>query len=358
VLDRELAALPAKYRLPVFLCDLEGKKHREAARQLGWPEGTLETRLTAGRRLLAKRLTRQGVTLCAGGVAAMLAQTAATAAVPPGLTAATLKAGMLFAGGPATVGAISAPIITLAQGVLNAMLLSKIKIAAGLCLILAMLCAVPNFLPFTAAQPTFPEKAPFLEGKPLDGKKEQGRPHRFETREWQVRTIDRAKQTITVQDLGGVTNWGMGLRFVETTPGNFGPTGLILKNLKLAKDATITLDGKPAKLADLKPETRLVFRFAPKSFRLAHIGATKPQTVPAYVLKEIAPARNTISVADWTGEILDALPLAKNVDIEIHSKNGMRKAAIGDLAPGMTVHLELAPDDADKLTVRAIKASK
>jgi hypothetical protein len=236
------------------------------------------------------------------------------------------------------------------------MLLTKIKIAAGLCLVVVILCTVPNFLTFSAAQPT-PETKSAAQGKPQDGKKEQGRPHRFETREWQVRVVDPAKQTITVQDLGSTTNWGMGLRFVETTPGNFGPTGLILKDLKLAKDATITLDGKPAKLADLKPEMRLVFRFAPKSFRLAHIGATKPQTVPAYVLKEIVPARNTISVADWTGEMLDALPLAKNVDIEIHSKNGMRKAAIRDLEPGMTVHLELTPD-ADKLTVRAIKASK
>src|SRR5262249_49064610 len=81
VLDGELAALPTKYRLPVFLCDLEGKTHREAARQLDWPAGTLETRLAVGRRLLARRLARRGVTLGAEGVAVILAQNAARAAL-------------------------------------------------------------------------------------------------------------------------------------------------------------------------------------------------------------------------------------------------------------------------------------
>jgi DNA-directed RNA polymerase specialized sigma24 family protein len=34
-LDHELALLPEKYRLPIFLCDLEGKTCKKAARQLG-----------------------------------------------------------------------------------------------------------------------------------------------------------------------------------------------------------------------------------------------------------------------------------------------------------------------------------
>ena len=361
LLDRELAALPAKYRLPVFLCDLEGKTHREAARQLGWPAGTLETRLTAGRQLLARRLTRQGVTLSAGGVAAILAQNAASAALPPALVATTLKAGMLYAAGPAmAAAAVSTHITALAQGVLNAMLLNKIKIAAGLSLAIAVLCTLPNVLTQSAAQPISSPKTEAGKEKPLHAYKDPLR-QRLESREWQVRSVDPAKQTITVQDRGDNT-WAMGLRYVETTPGNFGPSGLILRDLKLEKEARIMLDGKPAKLADLKPETRLSLRFAPERFRLLRIDAfASAKLMPAYVLKEIVPARNTISVAlkDWDGETrLDALPLAKNADIEIHSDRGMRKAALRDLEPGMTVHLELAPDDAGKLIVRAIKAAK
>lgn len=60
VVERELAALPDHYRLAVALCDLDGRTRTEAAGLLGIPEGTLSSRLNAGRKRLAERLARWG----------------------------------------------------------------------------------------------------------------------------------------------------------------------------------------------------------------------------------------------------------------------------------------------------------
>ena len=138
LLDEELTKLPDKYRLPIVLCDLEGRSRREVARQLKIPEGTLSSRLTTARRTLAKRLARRGLALSSAAMAALLTQNASSAYVGPALVAGTVKAAALLTAGQAVAtSVVSVLVIALKEGVLKAMLISKLKTAVSLLVVVA-----------------------------------------------------------------------------------------------------------------------------------------------------------------------------------------------------------------------------
>jgi hypothetical protein len=144
LLDQELSRLPDKYRVPIVLCDLEGKTRKEAAQHLGWPEGTVAGRLATARKMLARRLAHRGIVLSGGALAAILSQKVASAGVPTSVVFSTIKAASLFAAGQAAAtGAISVKVAALTEGVLKTMLLTKLKIAMAVALLAALgLCGV------------------------------------------------------------------------------------------------------------------------------------------------------------------------------------------------------------------------
>jgi RNA polymerase sigma factor (sigma-70 family) len=139
VLDRELGRLPQKYRAALVLCDLECRPRREAARQLGLPEGTLASRLATARRMLAARLAKCGVSLSGGALALALAEGAAAAAVPAPWVHATVRAATLLSAGQAA--AATTPAALLMEEVLRAMLMTKLKVYVATALLAVLLGA-------------------------------------------------------------------------------------------------------------------------------------------------------------------------------------------------------------------------
>lgn len=168
LLDQELSRLPDKYRSAIVLCDLEGKTYKEAARLLGCPEGTLAARLTRGRAMLAKRLTRHGLAVSSGALAAALSESTTSACAPSSVVCSTIKAATVFAVGPAAAtGAISAKAVALMEGVLKTMLLTKLKIAtAGLLMVAALSGGAAALIyPTPASEPTARANAPAGQAK-------------------------------------------------------------------------------------------------------------------------------------------------------------------------------------------------
>ena len=133
-IHEEVNRLPEKYRAPIVLCDLEGRTHQEAARFLGWPIGTVKSRQSLGRGLIRDRLIRRGLGLAvAGTLVATLRQTA-VAAIPKAVSRSTVNCAMQQSARLWTGCAVSARVLSLTQGVLQAMFWTRIRFLALLTL--------------------------------------------------------------------------------------------------------------------------------------------------------------------------------------------------------------------------------
>ena len=138
-LHEEVGRLPERFRLPIVLCYLEGKTHVQAARELRWGEATVRRRLADARDLLRSRLTRRGVTVSSGAVAAALAGEA-SAAVPTAWVDALAQV--------AAGCAVTTTAARLAETLVQSMLVGKIQSLATVVLVLVAVSLVaPHLVP-------------------------------------------------------------------------------------------------------------------------------------------------------------------------------------------------------------------
>jgi RNA polymerase sigma factor (sigma-70 family) len=136
-LHEEIDRLPDRYRLPIILCDLDGRTHDEAARHLRCPVGTVKSRLARGRERLRGRLHQRGITPSS---AVLLAETAAARPSIAALEVVARAASEAMTGKVATAGAARTSALSLADGALRSMMLSKLRRAAASVLATVIVC--------------------------------------------------------------------------------------------------------------------------------------------------------------------------------------------------------------------------
>lgn len=130
IVGEELNALPDKLRAVVVLCGLEERTNAEAAKLLGCPTGTVDSRLAAARAKLRVRLARRGVVAPAAAAGLFVEPLASANAVPESLLSQTVRAAAEYAAAGAGVD----PISSFADGVSPTMSTLKFKLllAAGM----------------------------------------------------------------------------------------------------------------------------------------------------------------------------------------------------------------------------------
>jgi RND family efflux transporter MFP subunit len=194
--QEEVDRLPERYRAPIVLCYLEGLTQDEAAIRLRLPASTVRVRLMRARSRLRDRLTRRGL---APALLAAISARRAGAAVPAPLVEETIQAAVRVAVGRAA--GVSAPVAALVEGVIRAMSLARLKLAAAL-LAASMLASVVLMTSSAGSAP--PRQDPPAATHPAAGRAGPG----GDGHEVNVATARRSRWDRTTAQVGRVVSYG------------------------------------------------------------------------------------------------------------------------------------------------------
>jgi RNA polymerase sigma factor (sigma-70 family) len=160
VIQEEIGRLPEKYQAAVVLCYLQGLTYEMAAERLGWPVGSVKSRLAWARERLRVRLTRRGVAPTTLPFDRSGSSRDAEPAPSPLLLGTrladatlrgALKAGM---GKGALIGVTSAEAIALTEGIIKSMANARMMLmaTAAFALVVGMVTAGAGGMRYSAVR--------------------------------------------------------------------------------------------------------------------------------------------------------------------------------------------------------------